>query len=135
MPIATLDNLARDDDDRPRGGGSLYDGIRTANPARSRPRGTAASSSSPKAAGVGSSHLKALLLAVAVGTGIYYKRPPNPFADGAIPAAARAPDQHWDAILNWPSFTRHLTGYARAVPKSAWWRGGIRSMPIWGLNH
>ena len=139
--VVTLNDL-RGDDDGAGGGGrddpSLYSGIQRARPTQSsarpgQPRGRPGTGSrSPNislpSGRLSPANVKAAAFAVGLACLIYARRPANPFAEGAIPAAARSPDEHWDAILTWPTFTRHLTSYARAPPKASWWRGGKVSL-------
>ena len=137
--VVTLNDL-RGDDDGAGGGGndgpSVYSGIQRARPTQSsarpgqrvHPGSRSPLPSSPQPRRLSPSNVKAMAFAVALACLIWAKRPENPFAEGAIPAAARPPGEHWDAILKWPTFTRHLTSYARAPPKASWWRGGKVSL-------
>ena len=139
--MVTLSDLRGDEDGAGGGGGdgpSVYSGIQRARPTQSSARpgqrrpGTDSRSSPntafPQHGTLSPSNMKAMAFTVALACLIWAKRPANPFAEGAIPAAARPPGEHWDAILKWPTFTRHLTSYARAPPKASWWRGGKLSL-------
>ena len=139
--VVTLGDLRGDEDGAGGGGGdgpSVYSGIQRARPTQSSARpgqrrpGTDSRSSPntsfPQHGTLSPSSIKAMAFTVALACLIWAKRPANPFAEGAIPAAARPPGEHWDAILKWPTFTRHLTSYARAPPKASWWRGGKLSL-------
>ena len=139
--VVTLSDLRGDEDGAGGGGGdgpSVYSGIQRARPTQSSARpgqrrpGTDSRSSPntsfPQHGTLSPSSIKAMAFTVALACLIWAKRPANPFAEGAIPAAARSPGEHWDAILKWPTFTRHLTSYARAPPKASWWRGGKLSL-------
>ena len=107
---------------------SFHRGIQKEASVPARPRSTATRATSARDVATSLwAHKKPLAVVAALVIYMWVSKPPSPFADGAIPAAKRAPSEHWDAILRWRAFTREMTSHSRLVPKSRWWRGGRKS--------